>query len=182
MIDGTSEANSSSSVLQGEQLRCSWRRVSGVMIIIMEVLISHLQTIRKGVIYRLTTIGCLGSWTRDCLCSHGSPRLLWSSGSRHNGFWWLFQQPSLYQSDRKIPLSWLVLRGNFLVLFSFRISGRPMLGVSMWSGNLEKHSGVEVRALDILSSSPLLFFKLSWFLQWVLEGSSAPVSWGNPSK
>lgn len=76
VIDGTSEANSSSSVLQGEQLRCSWRRVLGVMIIIMEVLISHLQTTRKGVIYRLTTIGCLGSWTRDRLCSHGSPRLL----------------------------------------------------------------------------------------------------------
>lgn len=90
-----SEANSLSSAPQGEELRCSWGLVLRAMVTIMEVLISHLQITRKGVIYQLTLMGCFQSWTRDSWSSHCSARLLWSSGSRHRDFCWFSQQPTL---------------------------------------------------------------------------------------
>ena len=100
-----SEANSLSSAPQGEQLRCSWGLVLRAMITIMEVLISHLQITRKGVIYQFTLMGCFQSWTRDSWSSHCSPRLLWSSGSGHSDFCWFSQSQLFTNQTGKSPFN-----------------------------------------------------------------------------
>lgn len=122
------EANSLSSAPQGEELRCSWGLVLRAMITIMEVLISHLQITRKGVIYQLTLLGCFQSWTRDSWSSHCSARLLWSSGSRHRDFCWFSQQPTLPIEQENSSFIIFFWTWKLSVLFSFSISGRPMLG------------------------------------------------------